>query len=152
METIIKRTILSDKTSIGQFYIDGAYFCFTLEDKTRAPNEPKVYGETAIPYGRYEIIFRKEGKMYPDYAKRFADIDNARGMLWIRNIPGFEFVYLHVGNYGADTLGCPLVGMQYGVNEVTESTKAYKKIYPIIADALSRGEKVFITVEGITHK
>ena len=151
METKAKRTIFSDKSSIGQFYIGGQYQCFTLEDKTREPDAPKVYGETAIPYGRYEITFRKEGGMYADYKERFKDIGNERGMLWIRNIPGFEWVLIHIGNYAKDTLGCILVGTQYEENAVLNSTIAYKKIYPIIADALSIGEKVFITVEGITE-
>jgi hypothetical protein len=152
MEVKVKRTIFSDKTSIGQFYIEGQYFCFTLEDKTRAQDEPKVYGETAIPYGRYEITFRTTGSIYNEYKIRFADIGSERGTLWIRNIPGFEYVLMHIGNTNADTLGCILVGTQYEENKITNSTVAYKKIYPIIADALSKGEKVFITVEGITHE
>ena len=151
MDIKVKRTIFTDKTSIGQFYIDGKFFCFTCEDKTRAPEETKVYGETAIPYGTYEITLRQEGNIYADYKIRFKDIGNERGMLWIRNIPGFEWVLIHIGNYSRDTLGCILVGTQYETDAILNSTIAYKKIYPIVADAIIKGEKCFITIEGITE-
>ena len=142
MEIIVKRNEHENSTT-GELYIDGYKQCITLEDKCRS--EEKVYGETAIPYGRYKITLRKEGTIYEDYKIRFADIGNERGTLWIRNIPGFEYVLIHVGNYCRDTLGCLLVGSRIVSNtEIAESTIAYKKIYPIIASAIEKGEEVEI--------
>ena len=144
MKIIVKRTEHA-KSTTGELWIDGVPQCVTLEDKCRADNEKKVYGETAIPYGEYKITLRKEGTIYEDYKKRFADIRNERGTLWIRNIPGFEYVLIHVGNYCKDTLGCLLVGSRIVSEvEIAESTKAYKRIYPVIADALEKGEEVTI--------
>ena len=152
MVITVKRKISTAEETIGELSIDGTLMCYTLEDQVRIddPNTPqdegkKVYGETAIPYGEYKITLRKEGTIYEDYKKRFADIRNERGTLWIRNIPGFEYVLIHVGNYCKDTLGCLLVGSRIVSEvEIAESTKAYKRIYPVIADALEKGEEVTI--------
>jgi len=57
------RRWFSDKTTIGDLFIDGQWRMFILEDTVRDPNgsgnldeEEKVYGETAIPYGTYEVL------------------------------------------------------------------------------------------------
>ena len=51
--------------TIGNLYVDGKYFCNTLEDKDRGLNRydaverikaKKVYGETAIPTGAYDVL------------------------------------------------------------------------------------------------
>ena len=63
MEIVVKRIALKPTYTIGKLYIDGEYFCDTLEDTVRDLNkngkfdngEKKVYGETAIPYRKYEI-------------------------------------------------------------------------------------------------
>jgi hypothetical protein len=53
-------------------------------------------------------------------------------------------VLIHIGNTPVDTFGCLLVGMTESMNEIEQSTVAYCKIYPQIADALERGEDVTI--------
>ena len=144
MKITVKRTEHETSTT-GELYIDGVKQCVTLEDKCRNGNEKKVYGETAIPYGSYMVTLRTEGTIFEDYKTRFRDIRNERGTLWIRNIPGFEYVLIHVGNYCKDTLGCLLVGSRVVSDvEIAESTVAYKRIYPIIAGALENGEEVTI--------
>ena len=63
MKLTLKRIALRDTYTIGRLYIDGVYFCDTLEDKVRDLNkngkfdngEKKVYSETAIPYGIYKV-------------------------------------------------------------------------------------------------
>lgn len=64
MEIKVDRKWKRDTYIIGNLYINDKYFCNTLEDKDRGLkqtdslqkiNEIKVYGETAIPTGRYEI-------------------------------------------------------------------------------------------------
>ena len=65
MEIKVKRiTPIDYPYTIGKMYIDGDYFCDTLEDRVRDINkngkfdngEVKVAGETAIPYGRYQVV------------------------------------------------------------------------------------------------
>jgi len=86
----------TDRSTIGDLTIDGKWYGFTLEDPER-PSGEKIYGNTSIPAGRYRITLRKEGAMYPAYLNKYTEIGQERGMLWLRDIPGFEYVYIHIG-------------------------------------------------------
>ncbi len=152
MELKVLRISTGDESTIGAIYrlmlSDGglAFRGFTMEDQ---PNEPKVKGETRIPAGRYEIELRTEGGMHGRYSKKF---DWHRGMLWLRYVPNFKFVYIHYGNYEKDTDGCILVGdgAQSNVMDdgmVMSSVAAYTRIAQEIYAAMDAGEKVWITVE-----
>lgn len=55
MKLTLKRKWFTDKSTIGELYIEDVYECFTLEDVYRAEGD-KVYGETAIPNGRYIVV------------------------------------------------------------------------------------------------
>jgi hypothetical protein len=121
------------------------FLCYTLEDESR---KEKVYGETCIPEGKYRINFRAEGGYHAKYSKRFADIH--MGMLEVCDVPNFKYILIHCGNTDEDTAGCLLVGDTQENNNIKKngfigrSTAAYTRIYPDIADALSRGEEVTI--------
>jgi len=144
----VNRDNLRKKSTIGKFYIDDEYFCYSLEDTVRAPGEEKIYGETAIPAGRYKVILRTTGTIHEAYKKRFGE-EFHHGTLWIRDIPGFEYVLIHCGNTAADTLGCILVGALYNPenpDKITSSEVAYRRIYPIISAALLHGDDVEIEV------
>lgn len=118
------------------------FLCFTLEDERR---DVKVAGETCIPAGEYRVTLRTEGEHHRRYRDRYPQMH--RGMLWIRDVPEFEFILIHVGNRDDDTEGCLLVG-DTAIQNLTEegsigaSRNAYQRIYPSIADALERGEEV----------
>ena len=122
------------------------FLCYTLEDEER---EEKVFAETCIPNGTYEIRFRKVGGYHGKYSKRFPDIH--KGMLEVCDVPNFKYILIHCGNTDEDTAGCLLVGDTQENNNVKtngfigKSTQAYKRIYPPIAEALEQGEKVMIT-------
>jgi hypothetical protein len=126
------------------FLINGEFKCFLLEDGF---NEVKVYGETRIPPGEYEVELRTEGGKHATYLKRYGP-EFHKGMLWIRNIPNYKYVYIHTGNKPKDTLGCPLTGFSADStkNEIGNSRNAYKLIYPIIRDAILSGECVTIEI------
>lgn len=114
-----------------------------LEDRH---NSPKVPGETRIPPGRYPITLRERSPMADRYRKRFGE--NHLGMIWIRHVPGFKYVYLHIGNEEEDTDGCPLLGntANYQARRIGGSTAAYKEVYPVVMGALASGEDVFLDV------
>jgi hypothetical protein len=144
MKVKIERETKTEKSTIGKLYINGVEKCYTLEDKER-PEGEKIYGETAIPKGVYKLSLRTSGSTLNDYYKtHYADIH--KGMIEIQNILEYKNVYIHIGNYPKDTLGCPLVGMQKGEDAIHGSTEAYYKIYPIIATAILSGEDVEIEV------
>ncbi len=144
MKIEVERYEYSEKSTIGRLYIDGVKTCFTLEDKVRGSAEAKIYGQTAIPAGTYRVTLRTTGTIHEAYKKRFGAMH--KGTLWIRNILGYEYVLIHCGNTPEDTLGCILVGANAERDKITGSEKAYKEIYPIIADALLEGEDVKIEI------
>ncbi len=117
-------------------------WCFTLEDERR---EVKVHGETRIPAGRYEIKLRAQGTMNTRYKARYPW---HRGMLWLQNVPGFEWIYIHTGNTDDHTDGCPLIGDYRDEENRTlgGSRDAYRRVYPRITEAMQRGERVWVTV------
>ena len=130
-------------STIGVMYIDSKFQCFTLEDTY---NEPKIYGKTRIPAGSYAVELRKEGGMVEKYNNKY---DNHDGMLWLRNVKDFKYVYIHVGNDSDDTDGCILVGrncITQGVQTINGSILAYQEIYPIIQEQIEAGYPVNIEV------
>ena len=122
------------------------FLCFTLEDEKR---ETKVYGETRIPEGTYQIEYRKEGGYHNKYTKRFPNIH--RGMLHITNVPNFEYILIHCGNDTSHTHGCLLVGDVISQNVSKEpflgqSSNCYKRIYRILADILESQKQLSIKI------
>ena len=126
------------------------FLAYTLEDEYR---REKVYGETRIPNGTYQLGLRTVGGYNQKYSKRFSDIHI--GMLHVLDVPGFEYILIHCGNTDEHTAGCLLVGDSQENNQIKKdgfigkSSQAYKRIYPRIASALERGEKVTITYKTI---
>tara|TARA_X000001382_G_scaffold108948_1_gene84977 strand:- start:434 stop:895 length:462 start_codon:yes stop_codon:yes gene_type:complete len=123
---------------------DGINFlAYTLEDEYRKKKRSK---ETRIPAGTYKIKLRNEGGFNQRYNKRYPSIH--RGMLHIIDVPGFEYILIHVGNSDEHTAGCLLVGDSQENNQINKngfigsSGNAYKRIYPLIADAVEN--------EGVT--
>ena len=76
-------------------------------------------------------------------------------MLWVRDVPNFEYILIHCGNTDEHTAGCLLVGDSQENNQIQEngfigkSSQAYKRIYPSIASALECNEKVTITYKTL---
>ena len=152
MELLNRRISSGDEATLGTLFDvtdEPAFLCYVLEDQF---NEPKIPGETRIPPGKYQILLRDEGGMNERYGKRF---DWHKGMLWLQMVPGFTFIYMHVGNKDDDSEGCLLLGdgQMQNVTErgqVTSSVSAYRRIYELIVEALlgfHEAEEVWITVE-----
>lgn len=119
--------------TIGEMYIDGEFKCYTLEDVVRPANE-KVFGETAIPYGRYRVTIT--------HSNRFG-----RDLPLLNNVPNFSGVRIHPGNTAADTEGCILVGLGKTENTVTQSRLAFTGVFAEIRDAIEHGEEVWLEVK-----
>ncbi len=136
----------SDYTD-GLFLIDKDFECFSIEDEERTK---KIMGETRIPDGRYRVKLRREGGFHQRYLKKFGEPFH-QGMLWIKDVPGFEYILIHIGNTDDDTAGCLLLGQtaQAYKGFVGGSTTAYKKAYDKICDALLDGEEVWINYKTI---
>jgi hypothetical protein len=123
--------------------------CFILEDQHQ---ETKVYGETRIPAGLYEIKLRNAGGMNAKFHTKYP---NHKGMLHLQDVPGFEWVYIHPGNTDDDTLGCLLPGygatLPNSVNRgnVSSSRDAYLDLYDKIVRVIET-EQVFIYIRDLS--
>lgn len=133
----------TETSTLSKLFINGEFFCYTLED---GHNEPKIRGETRIPEGRYRVTRRFVGKFAENYKRRF----NHLSSLWIREVPGFEYILIHTGNTVLHTAGCLLVGSRYKLTgeeyRIYNSTKTYRKLYTRISDHFKKGGEVEITV------
>lgn len=123
----IKRIYRGPTYTISKVYLDGEYFCDSLEDTDRDtnkngtfdPDEQKIWGETAIPNGTYWVDWR----MSPRFSSSFGN----KYMPYIEGINGFSQVLFHHGNTEKDTHGCVLLGRNTQKGRVTESIATTKK-------------------------
>ncbi len=131
MKLTLKRTAKKPTYTIGKLYVDGQYFCDTLEDKDRGlrQNMPlseikkiKVMHETAIPSGTYNVIVN----MSPS---------KKRLLPRLLNVPGYEGILIHRGNTDKDSSGCILVRENKAVGKVINSTQYELKLTEIIKQA-----------------
>ena len=77
------------------------FLCYTIEDEFRAD---KVRGETRIPNGEYKLTLRTEGGFHNRYNAKYGDWH--RGMIYVNDVPGFEWILWHTGNTDESTVGC----------------------------------------------
>lgn len=151
MHLELYRISTNDDSTLGTLFLRTGktkrkYLCFTLEDEYR---KVKVKSETRIPAGTYEIKLRTQGGFHDKYSYRFQDIH--KGMLWLQDVPNFEYILVHCGNTDNDTAGCLLVGyapkrVSGGNYELYNSTQAYFDVYPPIANHLADGGTVTIEI------
>jgi len=125
------------------------FLCYTLEDEHR---ETKKQEETRVPPGTYRLSLRTEGGFHQRYTQKYKELgDWHKGMLWVRNVPNFEYILIHTGNTDEHTAGCLLVGNSQNNNKVWKngfvgnSVNAYSTIYPYIANPLAEGKTASIT-------
>lgn len=145
MKLTVVRTQMGNDATNGILLIDGLFECYTLEDQYQAV---KVMHETCIPEGTYEIKFRKVGGFHQRYSERY---QNAHyGMLWLQDVPGFEYILIHSGNTDEHTSGCLIVGDTQQDLELSkdgfvgQSRLAYQKLYRKVSAVLLQGQPVFI--------
>ena len=95
--------------------------------------ERKIYGETAIPFGKYEI----ELSISPKF-KRLLPL--------LLDVKHFTGIRIHRGNTAEDSHGCILPGENKIKGKVINSTKYEVIIVDRIQWAIDKGEKIFIEI------
>lgn len=144
LNTIFK----GDKYTISKLYIDGKYYCDTIEDAVRdLPLEcpytsrgqscrcnEKIYSETAIPAGTYKVIVTMSNKF-------------GRELPLLVDVPHFLGIRIHRGNTSKDSSGCIIVGENKVKGTVINSTKYEIDITKKIKEAIANGENVEIIVK-----
>ena len=121
MKLRLERFEFGDTFTIGKFYIDGVFHCFSLEDKVRQGE--KVNGQTAIPNGTYSVVI--------DVSTRFG-----KQLPHILDVPNFTGVRIHPGNTSKDTEGCILLGQNWtGGDFISNSKVAFDSFFKKLQEA-----------------
>lgn len=144
MELTLLRKTFTDKSTIGELSVDSNILCYTLEDKDRGLHDYmtfeeirdiKEYGNTCIPYGRYEVAIT-----YSNHFGKYLPL--------LMGVKAFEGIRIHSGNTDADTLGCILLGDVVGVDFIGKSRVAFSRVFALLK-AAAKKEKIFITIKKV---
>lgn len=141
MELLLERKWCKPDYTIGRLYVNGKFYCNTLEDTVRDINkngtfdcgEFKISGHTAIPYGKYEVIV--------NYSPKFK-----RELPRLLNVPHFEGILIHRGNTHKASSGCVLVGENTKKGMVLNSTKYELELTKMLKEVQNRKEKITIKI------
>lgn len=141
MELRVERLWPKENYTVGRLYVNNEFFSNTLEDKIIDKDksgafdngEKKVYGESAIPYGKYKVVY--------NYSPKFG-----RNLPRLLDVPHFEGILIHPGNTAKDSFGCILVGKNTSKGMLSESRYTSDKLNEIIDAAQKRGEEITIEI------
>jgi hypothetical protein len=135
MELKLIRETFTEKSTIGSLYVNGIFFCYTLEDKDRKLESGgvKEYAKTAIPRGKYKVI--------NSFSNRFK-----KYLPELVNVPQFAGIRIHAGNKAEDSEGCILVGATKAVDFIGQSQVTFGKLMKAI-QAVEKIERINITIE-----
>ena len=134
MKLVLKRKFKGEIYTVGDLFIDGEFFCNTLEDKVRilpllCPDTPqgiacrckeKVYAETAIPYGTYKVTMQMSPKF-------------KRVLPYLHDVPHFLGILVHNGSNIDHSAGCLLVGRNTIKGGLTESRATSDRLNEILS-------------------
>jgi hypothetical protein len=138
MEIQVRRFAFKESYTIGRMSIDNEFFCNTLEDVVRDLKDydhdgkwdNKIYGETAIPCGRYQVVVTYS----PKFGKRLPEL---------LSVPGFMNIRIHAGADAKHTEGCILVGENKQKGRLINGGYYQNKLVEMIDDQ----DRVFITIK-----
>lgn len=156
MNLLLKRIYKGSAYTIGKLYIDGKYFCDTLEDVDRGLTNSmplsviqakKILGQTAIPVGKYKLNLAVKSPRYSqiEYYKQLC----AGYVPRLEEVKGYSGVLIHCGNTAKDTDGCILVGRNKKKGMVLESRATFEKLYTLLTHQIMSDElePIYITIE-----
>lgn len=142
MEILVERLVFNYKYTEGKMYIDGEYFCDTLEDKDRGLDQTmseediyaiKVYGETAIPTGLYKVIL--------SYSNKFKKI-----LPEILNVKCFSGARIHSLNFASQSLGCVGIGRKTDDGVISGGRKLQTILIQKMQTAIDNGENIKLLI------
>lgn len=161
MKLRLERTALKSTYTIGHLYYvaesgSKVYICDVVEDKVRdvnkngkfdPPTEVKIKGQTAIPYGTYNVTLHVRSPKFSNFTKYpYAKKYNGY-MPRLLNVPSFEGILIHCGSSANSSAGCLIVGYNKVVGRVVDSQKAFFYLMDkYLVPAKERGEKIEIEI------
>ena len=153
MKLLLDRKYKLKDYTIGNLYVDDAWFCNVLEDTDRGLTQDmpidyiykvKVPSKTAIPKGTYNIAM----DIYsPSFGNKtyYKNLCNGR-VPRLQNVPAFSGVLIHCGNTANDSSGCLLVGLNKEKGKVLNSQATFTRLYKKMKGAYDRKENITITI------
>lgn len=120
----LQRLVLKDDRTLGELLMEGNHFAWTLEDAVRLR---KVPNQTAIPFGRFEVVV--------NWSARFG-----KALPLLLRVPDFEGVRFHGGNGPEDTEGCILVGAEHDDERIWDCARTVSELTFRIRNACSTGK------------
>ena len=147
MIVTLKRFEFNDNHTCGEFYVNGLFVCYSLEDKVRDFNrdgdlkdkgETKVFGETAIPYGKYRVEY--------EFSQKFKRI-----LPRVKDVSEFEGILIHSANFASELLGCiaPATNLGWKDNNTRiglQSRVAFHKLNNIMLEAWQNKDKIVLNI------
>jgi hypothetical protein len=150
----VVRDVFNSNFTLSTNYVNFEKVGYIVEDTIRTT---KIHGKTAIPYGEYLLALRFSPKFSDDYywSEKYGKLITKSAysllkekedyqphlMLWLTNVPNFEFILIHWGNTSDDTEGCLIVGEDRMSIGVINSRINYMKIYPILYKEVKLGNR-----------
>ena len=137
----VRREVLDDRWTLGSLYLGDLFECFTIEDRVREDpdpatphNEAKVYGETAIPAGRYRMVLSRSprlGIVTPE----------------LLEVPGFLGIRIHVANRAEEILGCVGVGKGRAEGFISHSRAAFEALMQKLTPRSKAGDRMWCVIQ-----
>lgn len=118
MNINVIRKIFTENSTIGELFINGELYCYTLE----LPWKDNQRGISCIPEGTYKVTI---------------DWSNSK-KTWlphVLDVPDRDGVRIHTGNTPEDIEGCILVGQSKGIDTVSNSRKAFGPFFQRLYEA-----------------
>ena len=152
----IRRIDCNEHSTVSEMILNNKKYSI-LEDTIRNIGD-KIYGETAIPYGKYKLSLVKYGSLHNWLSNKFKT--GYKGVIMLNGVKGFTGVCYHPGATVKNTLGCLLPTLKYskikhadGTEEFqsdwASSNQAYAETYKIIVDSILREDTYFEIINDI---
>lgn len=153
LEILVDRKWKKSTYTIGRMYLDGEFFCNTLEDRDRGLtsemslieiNGRKVMHETAIPSGTYEVSLDYVSPKFSQYPY-YMEVCGGR-LPRLLDVKGFSGVLIHVGTNASHSSGCILVGNNTSIGQLSNGKKVFEELYKRLLDAKKEGKKIMLKI------
>jgi hypothetical protein len=131
-----ERTEYTRNSTVSKLSVDNKVIGWGLEDVVRSAKSKKVWGQTAIPTGRYQCVITWSPKF-------------KRKMPLLLGVPGYEAIRIHWGNDENASEGCLLVGKSYDMKHpdwISQSRDMFNTLYPMIESAINAHRIVWVEV------
>lgn len=132
-ELILERIFNGSDYTIGKLYIDGKYFCDTLENVIKNPDIKVHSNNTAVPCGKYKIEM--------SLSKKFKKI------IPLLYVDGYEDIRIHSGNFSTDTESGILIGKNTQKAQLTNSNLWTSLVCTKINEYIDNNFEVYIIIK-----